>query len=64
MPACGRDMLAGYVRTLLRLKYDEEIDHYLQYIYKAWLFILDGNLEWISKLDVKMITRLGSRVPA
>ena len=64
IPSLWRDMRAGMVGRLLRLKCDEEISHYLHHIYRAWSKVMDGNLAHMAKVDLRTIRALEARSPA
>lgn len=64
IPAFGPSMLVGNIRVLMGLKCDEEIVHYLNYVYSTWSFFLGADETAMARVDRSTVEQLQSRSPA
>ena len=61
IPALGRELLPGNIGSVLRLRCDEEIAHYLSWIRSAWGQLLDGIPTAEQRLDPQTVATLRLR---
>ena len=61
VPAFGRELLPGNIGSLLRLKCDEEIEHFLLYTCSAWSKILDGVMAAAQRVDPQTVATVRLR---